>query len=139
MKIAIHQKPAELKLTSKCIKQLCKDAACEINLVAESCAIIFVDMLTLVAMHEKYMNDPSPTDVITFDMGNEAVQGEIYICSQQAKIQADEYDVSFKEEVVRLIIHGLLHLKGYNDIEAEERRKMKNLENKLVDFYNRKM
>ena len=139
MEIQIHRRPDELDLTTQNIKELCRKVSLYIGLEAKYCSVIFVDIQEIIALHRDYLNDPSPTDVITFDVGDDAVEGEIYLCPQQAKIQAEEYGVSFREEVIRLIIHGILHLKGYNDIEAEERREMKTLENELVTLYSKKM
>ncbi len=139
MKITIHQKPADLRLSNEKIKELCAAAAGEMDLDVQSCCLVFLDDAAMRDLHEKYLNDPSATDVITFDMGDEAVEGEIYLCPQQAKLQAYEYGVSFEQEVLRLIIHALLHLKGYNDIDSSDYKEMKEAENRLVDFFSKKM
>ncbi|MBU2470984.1 MAG: rRNA maturation RNase YbeY, partial [Bacteroidetes bacterium] len=60
------------------------------------------------------------------------VEGEIYICTDQAKRQAKEYRTSYKEEVRRLIIHGVLHLIGHTDRSKKSREIMRNLEDKYL-------
>ena len=133
MKIRIHQLNPDLKLKEKQLKELCKKVADRITLQAASLDIIFVDDAALREMHERYLNDPEPTDVITFDLGDEVVEGEIYISYQRAREQAMQYNVSLQQEILRLVIHGLLHLKGYDDMEETARREMKQIENELVE------
>ncbi len=133
MKIRIHQLNPDLQLTERQLKELCREVSGRIELQAASCDVIFVDDETLQEMHARYLNAPTPTDVITFDLGDEVVEGEIYISYQRAGEQAKQYGVTLQQEILRLVIHGLLHLKGYDDIEETDRRKMKQLENKLVE------
>ncbi len=107
----------------------------EIHLEAQSCAVIFVDDAFLKEMHGRYLSDPTETDVITFDLGETPVEGEIYISTDRASAQAEQYGTPAEEEIIRLIIHGLLHLKGYDDIEEQDRLKMKKEENRLTEKY----
>lgn len=107
----------------------------EINLEARSCAVIFVDDAFLKEMHGRYLSDPTVTDVITFNLGEEEVEGEIYISTERAAEQAKRYQTAPEEEIIRLIIHGLLHLKGYDDIAEQDRLEMKEEENRLTEKY----
>ncbi len=107
----------------------------EIDLEAQSCAVVFVDDVFLSEMHNRYLSDPSETDVITFNLGEAAVEGEIYISTDRASAQAEQYGTPAEEEIIRLIIHGLLHLKGYDDIDEQERLEMKKEENQLTEKY----
>lgn len=134
MKIQVHQAPHQIKLSGSDYTSLCQNIANEIELDAESCAIIFVDDNALKDLHGRYLDDPTETDVITFDLGEEKVEGEIYISTDRASAQAREYNVTLKDEIVRLIIHGLLHLKGYDDQTDGDRLIMKREENRLVEL-----
>jgi len=135
MQVNIHRNATETGLNPRQIERLCRKVAAEIELQARSCSIIFVDDAKLSSIHAAYLNDPSPTDIITFDLGEEEMEGELYISLERAQAQAREYGVPVPEEIIRLIIHGLLHLKGYNDIEPAERKTMKEVENRLVRKY----
>lgn len=83
-------------------------------------------------MHETYLQDPAFTDVMTFNLGTDDIEGEIYISIDRVKENAELYAVSLKEEICRNIIHGLLHLKGYTDKTAVDRKPMKKLEDQLL-------
>jgi len=103
-----------------------------INLVLISDAII-------TDIHNKYLHDNSPTDVISFDLSEdfeEYNEGEIYISIDRARAQAGEFAVTFKSEFYRLITHGILHLIGYDDLTEIDRQAMREQENKILKKFN---
>jgi len=62
----------------------------------------------------------------------EGLQGEIFICLSEAVAQARRFRTSWAEELTRYLIHGLLHLFGYDDLKPALRREMKREEDRLV-------
>jgi rRNA maturation RNase YbeY len=95
--------------------------------------LIFVDDNYIKKLNTTYLKHRWVTDVISFPLNQGTpVEGETYICTDQAKRQAKEYLTSFKEEVRRLIIHGVLHLIGYTDRSKKSREIMRSLENKYL-------
>ena len=136
MEIQIHNFPDELPDSPETWKKLIDSLIRELQMEVESLNIVFVDDATLQKMHLEYLNDPQKTDVITFDLSEgPRIEGEIYISSERAAEQAKEYGVPFAQEVLRLIIHGILHLKGFDDLEAQDRKIMKQEEERLVQKY----
>lgn len=85
----------------------------------------FVSRETIAELHERYLRDPMPTDILTFDYGNAA---EIFICPEVVRANAQLYQVSFAEELRRVLAHGLLHLSGLDDQTEEQQRQMREAE-----------
>jgi probable rRNA maturation factor len=74
------------------------------------------------------------TDVLSFPLGDsETLEGELYVNLDRAEQQAREYGIPYGEEVVRLIVHGVLHLAGYDDTAPPRARRMKKREDGLVE------
>jgi len=136
MEIEIHNFPAKLTGQTSNWEALVSKVAEDLKMDIESLNIIFVDDATLQKMHLEYLNDPEQTDVITFDLsdGNK-IEAEIYISTERAEEQAKDFGATFSEEILRLILHGLLHLKGFDDLEPKKRKIMKQEEEKLVSKY----
>jgi len=90
----------------------------------------------MTRLNETYLRHGGSTDVITFDYCDPAqpgfLAGEIFICVDEALIQARRFRATWQSEVVRYAVHGLLHLSGYDDHAARNRRKMKREENRLL-------
>jgi probable rRNA maturation factor len=101
-----------------------------INLVSKS---------RMAALNEQYLGHEGSTDVITFDYSEgygdasaNVLTGEIFISVYDAMKQGREFKRSWQEEITRYIVHGILHVLGYDDLTSEKRRKMKQQENRLV-------
>ena len=94
--------------------------------------IIFVDDAFIQDMNRTYLKKDRPTDVISFLL-EEDVFGEVYVSLDTAQSQSVAYQVSFQEEVARLVIHGVLHLLGYDDNTDDERKIMTHKENIYLD------
>ena len=123
-------------LPEKAIKQLIESVIRELKLSAREIHVIFVDDEYLRKLHREYLHDDSYTDVMTFNLSDSGeVEGEIYISVDRARVQARQYQVSVEEEIARLVIHGLLHLKGYDDATPAERQNMHQLENKMLRLF----
>lgn len=83
-------------------------------------------------LNREFLNHDHPTDVITFELENKPLEGEIYISIDTAERQAAEYKVSLTNELMRLAVHGILHLAGYKDDSEENRSRMARLEDKYL-------
>jgi probable rRNA maturation factor len=92
-------------------------------------SFIFMDNEGLININREFMQHNYFTDVIAFSYSeNEILEAEIYMSIETIKENALNYKVSFNDEVLRVMIHGTLHLCGYNDNTNEERNEMKRLE-----------
>jgi rRNA maturation RNase YbeY len=90
----------------------------------------------MTRMNEGYLRHKGSTDVITFDYTDanrpKCLVGEIFVCLDEALAQAPRFRVTWQNELVRYIVHGILHLCGYDDKTAAAQKKMKSQENRLM-------
>ncbi len=85
----------------------------------------FVDNATLTEMNRAYLEHDYDTDIITFSLGDgDELMGDLYISVEQAQIQARDQGQSLENELKTLMIHGILHLLGYDDQTDAQRKIM---------------
>ncbi|HTY60210.1 MAG TPA: rRNA maturation RNase YbeY [Bacteroidota bacterium] len=96
-------------------------------------SVVFVGNRASARMNRRFLGHRGATDVISFPLGEgRRIEGEIYVNLDRARLQAAQYGVPFTEEVSRLIVHGTLHLFGYDDTSAPKARGMKRKEDRYV-------
>ncbi len=98
---------------------------------------IFCDDDYLLDLNVNFLDHDTLTDVISFDysLGNE-IHGDIYISVERVKENAKEFDVTFDEELKRVMVHGVLHYCGFQDKSEEDETEMRVKENeKLLLFH----
>lgn len=90
--------------------------------------VVFVDDDYIADLNQRFLDKAGPTDVLAFDLGCtppfEVAAGEVYVSVERAREQAETHAVSLEEEVARLVVHGVLHLSGWDDTTAADRRSM---------------
>ena len=104
--------------------------------------IIFVDINKIHEINKTYRGIDRPTDVISFALEDNMdikldhrLLGDIYICVEKAHEQAIEYKHSYLRELSFLMIHGLLHLLGYDHMEPEEEKIMFSKQEDILNEY----
>lgn len=104
--------------------------------------IIFVDIKKIHEINKTYRNIDRPTDVISFALEDNLdieldhrLLGDIYICLEKAHEQAIEYNHSYLRELAFLMIHGLLHLLGYDHMEPDEEKIMFAKQEEILDEF----
>jgi len=92
----------------------------------------------LLGINREYLGHDYETDVITFSYSKQKkiIDGEILISFEEAKQNAKKYNVNFGKELMRLVIHGVLHLLRFDDKNAISKKIMKKEENKLINRFN---
>ncbi len=95
-------------------------------------AIHFVGMRKISLLHLQYFNDPTPTDCISFPYEDPLFLGEVFVCPQIAKNYVDRTKGDLEKELTLYIVHGFLHLLGFDDQTDAERKKMRAGEEKWM-------
>jgi probable rRNA maturation factor len=103
----------------------------------EQLQYIFCSDEYLLEINKQHLNHNYYTDIITFDLSEtpDAVTGEIYISIDRVKDNAQTYKASFKQELLRVIFHGALHLCGYKDKTEKDQILMRKAEDKYLQYY----
>jgi len=125
------------KINKLVIHKLVNYLTNDLDFIVESLPINFISSDQIITINKEYLNHNYSTDIITFNYSGSRknLDGEIFISIDDAKINAKGYNNSLKEELLRLVIHGILHLVGYDDIKTSDFKKMKELENSLLNKY----
>ena len=104
-------------------------------------SIYFVTTPEICRLHNEFFGDPSPTDCISFPFDQEKeggyfLLGEVFVCPQAAidfvMTQGEELNEDCYRETSLYVVHGLLHLLGFDDIRGEDKMKMQQEENRLM-------
>lgn len=94
---------------------------------------IFSSDKIMLDINRRYLKHDFPTDIITFDLstGKKDIMADIYLSPERIKRNAKDFGVSFKSELHRVILHGVLHLCGYKDKSEQDKQVMR----KREDYY----
>ena len=83
-------------------------------------SLSFVGTPEMEQLHERYADEPGPTDVLSFPIGEEGLLGDVVVCPEEARRNNADLDA----ELRLLVVHGVLHLLGYGHEDDEDRRVM---------------
>lgn len=137
MLIRITNNHPQTIIIDKNAHRLTKNVLADEKIVAKEINIIFVTDDYLKSLHNDYLQDNSYTDVMTFNLSdNQSIEGEIYIAPDRAGIYARQFQIAPEIEIARLIIHGLLHLKGLDDATEAQQAIMRSKEDHYLEKYS---
>ena len=119
---------------TKSVKDLCAIVLKDSSYDAISLNVIFSDDSNLNRLKLEYFNEDVLTDVLAFPIQNDTkLEAEIYISYDRAISSSKEFNVSLNSELIRLIVHGILHLLGYRDNNDELKKVMFDKQESIVD------
>ncbi|WP_084613946.1 rRNA maturation RNase YbeY [Nakamurella lactea] len=111
-------------------------------------SLLLLDVEAMTELHIKWMDEPGPTDVMSFPMDEldtarrpdeagpgPALLGDVVLCPAVASTQAEQAGHGLDDELHLLTVHGVLHLLGYDHAEPEEEREMFGLQNDILDAW----
>ena len=123
--INVLNPPADIAL----VKKAAQTALRSEGIIRADLTLYFVSDLLIRRLNRKYLSKNSSTDVLAFDLNMQngpkgRLSGDVVVCIDTARSVAKELAIPFKEELCRYVIHGVLHLVGYDDLSVRDRRKM---------------
>ena len=95
-----------------------------------------VDRDEMHALNREYRGIDAPTDVLSFE-NDEALLGDVVVCAAVAREHAEDFDSDFASEMALMLIHGILHLLGYDHADDAEAEVMEARENELLGLWKR--
>jgi len=139
MKVYLKNLQKRNPITSRRIKNQIRQILKAKNLKKFELSVVFVSDRKIKSLNKKFLSHNYPTDVLAFDLSNKTkansrknLIGEIIVSTDTAKRNAKLYNSSYEEEIKLYIIHGILHLLGYNDSKRSEIKLMRKKEQELL-------
>ena len=103
----------------------------------DNLVFLFVDDNEILEMNKKFLKHDYYTDVITFgDLKNKKISGDIAISIERVLDNSKTYGVEFEDELKRVMVHGLLHIMGYNDKASNDKSLMSQKEKKAIKMFH---
>jgi len=137
-KINIENANPEIITKKKNLNKLAEIVLTEEGVLQAEINIILVDDSFITKLNQEYLNTNNTTDVISFNLdddGDKLLEGEVYANTDQIRRQAEEYEVTFQNELYRIVIHGVLHLIGFKDQTPLEKNMMSEKENHYLTIF----
>jgi len=139
--VNIANRQRKQKINGRLLKQIVAELFAQLEITEAELGIHLVGTKEMARVNWQFLQHEGPTDVITFDHSEKRkaqggkqnqLHGELFICVEVAMTQAKEFKSTWQSEVVRYVVHGVLHLLGHDDLTPALRRRMKRAENGLV-------
>lgn len=137
MKVLVFNQQKDVSIRAASAKPIVKEVLKNENFSTDEISVYFVSNEEICRLHLDFFNDPSSTDCISFPLDDKEEQefgyhilGEVFICPKAA---LDITEDSVYTEITLYLVHGLLHLLGYDDIEERKRKKMREAETRHME------
>ena len=141
MTLAILNRQRTKKIDAQRLRRIVRELLAGLCVESAELGINLVGTAEMTMLNETFLRHRGCTDVITFNHGHlasgqptagPALHGELFVCIDEAVVQARMFRSTWQAEIVRYIVHGVLHLLGHDDQTDAARRRMKREENRLV-------
>ena len=133
MSVFFHKENVSFSINEELVVKWLDESVKPLGFVIGELSFIFCSDEYLKEINVKYLNHDFFTDVITFDYSKEKLLfGDVYVSTDRVKENAKTYNSSFNKELFRVIIHGVLHLCGFNDKTKKEKTLIRSKENEAL-------
>ena len=139
LRVAISDRQARLKVDKKRLREAVRNVLSDAGYEQGEISVAIVDDPTIHELNRKYLNHDYPTDVLSFllsDEGDESIEGEVIVSADTAANMAEQYSWSADDELLLYVIHGTLHIAGYDDLEPELQQAMREQERIQLARFN---
>lgn len=136
MSISVYNRQKDLNVDKGSVRALVKATLHYKKVTFKEVAIYFVTENQISQIHGQFFQDPTPTDCISFPI-DETHLGEIFVCPSVAIQYAKKRNLDPYRETALYVIHGLLHLLGYDDLEEKARRTMRKQEKSCMSHLDK--
>jgi len=124
-----HQK--DLPIDERSVSGIVGDLCVFLKISCREISIYFTTKKLITELHREFFQDPTPTDCISFPVDDEHL-GEIFVCPKVALEYARKKGLDPWRETILYLVHGILHLIGYDDLTAPKKRRMRVMEKKCM-------
>jgi probable rRNA maturation factor len=144
MKIIIIDEQSSIKIDKKIIKLQVKTILEKEDIRTDEVILNFVNTKKIKELHLKYFNDEKSTDCISFPIDRPSektsyhILGEVFVCTDTAKSYSKKHKIDIKKELALYIIHTLLHLIGFDDINESDIKIMRKKEKYYLSLFEKK-
>ncbi|WP_163715396.1 rRNA maturation RNase YbeY [Mangrovibacterium lignilyticum] len=131
-----HEDVKPLKLPRRKVKSWISSVISSENKITGSVNYIFCSDEYLLQVNREYLDHDYYTDIITFDyVEDDKISGDIFVSVDRVSENATRFQVSFQEELRRILVHGVLHLLGYPDKQPDEKIVMTQKEDQYLAIF----
>jgi len=142
MKIAVRNLQKIVKINRSCLKNLVKKICNFLNLNKGYLSLVFADNEVIKELNRRYLKKNNPTDVLAFDLTDnfqpQELSAEVIISVEKAEENSKIFSTDLREELLLYIIHGLLHLSGFEDKTSLQKKEMRKKEKEIIIYLHKK-
>lgn len=122
----------------KAIRQMIETIANDHGYIVQNICYIFMSDDEVLEINQSHLQHDDYTDIITFDLSDTeaCIDGEIYISVDRINDNAEKFNCTKQDELIRVLSHGVLHLMGYKDKTENDSKKMRDAENLSIKIYH---
>jgi probable rRNA maturation factor len=132
--IAITDRQNRISLDRRRIRRAVRAVLQDAGVAEAMISVAVVDDATIAELHGRFLDDPTPTDVLSFvlERSPQVLEGEVVVSADAARTNARKYSSTAERELLLYVIHGALHLVGHDDATPRQRALMQKREREYV-------
>ena len=144
MTLALLNRQRTKKINTRLLREIVQQVLVELKIESVESVELGISLVgarEMTLLNETFLKNEGSTDIITFDYQEPGagsrkpeakLHGELFICVDEAILQAKRFRSTWQSEIVRYVVHGILHLLGHDDLKPALRRRMKREENRRL-------